>query len=61
MLRLLAILLFSLPVLLIIAALVPLNFVPYNVAHGWGHIRVPVALSGLFLLVVEGSMYLMTR
>jgi hypothetical protein len=59
--RLLAIFLFSLPVLLMIAALVPLNLVPYNVAHGWERSRIPVALCGLFLLVLEGFMYLLAR
>jgi hypothetical protein len=59
--RMLAILLFSLPVLLMTAALVPLNFVPYNLAHGWERIRVPVALCGVFLLMIEGSMYLLAR
>ena len=41
--RMLAILLFSLPVLLVLAALVPLNFefVPYRVAHGWEELRAP--------------------
>jgi hypothetical protein len=62
-LRMLAILLFSLPALLIVAALVPLNFefVPYKVAYGWEEIRVPVALCGLSLLVVEGFVYLLMR
>jgi hypothetical protein len=57
----LAILLFSLPVVLMIAALVPLDFafVPYKVAYGWAEIRAPVALCGLSLLVVEGVVYLL--
>ena len=61
--RMLAILLFSLPVLLVLAALVPLNFefVPYRVAHGWEELRAPIAIGGLSLLVVEGFMYLLTR
>jgi hypothetical protein len=62
-LRMLAVLLFSLPALLVLAALVPLNFefVPYRVAHGWDELRVPVAIGGLSMLVVEGFMYLLTR
>jgi hypothetical protein len=62
-LRMLAMLLFSLPVLLVLAALVPLNFefVPYRVAHGWEELRAPAAIGGLSLLVVEGFMYLLTR
>jgi hypothetical protein len=61
--RMLVILLYCLPILLIVAALVPLNFefVPYKVAHGWEGIRVPVALGGASLLVVEGVMYLLSR
>ncbi len=53
------ILLFSLPVLLMIAAL--RQIVPYNAAHGGEDIRIPVAFCGLFLLVIEGFMYLMVR
>jgi hypothetical protein len=60
--RMLAVLLFSLPVLLILAALVPLDFafVPYRVAYGWDRIRGPVAVWGVALLVIEGLVYLLT-
>ena len=61
--RMLVILLYSLPVLLIIAACVPLDFafVPYRIAVGWEEIRVLVAFCGLALLVVEGCLYLLTH
>ena len=56
---LLYILLFSLPVLLMLAAL--RNIVHYNVAHGYEDTRVAVVLCGLFLLAIEGFMYMLMR
>jgi hypothetical protein len=62
LLRVLLILLYGLPILLIIASLVPLEFefVPERVADGWREIRVPVALGGLGLLMIEGFVYLLS-
>jgi hypothetical protein len=59
--RRLAFLLYSLPFLLIVAALVPLNFsfVPYRVTDTWQHLRVELALFGGAVLLVEAIMYVL--
>ena len=54
---LLYILLFSLPVLLMIAVL--RSIVHNNVTYAYEDMRVPVALCGLLLLLIEGFMYLL--
>jgi hypothetical protein len=54
---LLYILLFSLPVLLMVAVL--RSIAHNNVAYTYEDMRVPVVLCGLLLLLVEGFMYLL--
>ena len=55
----LALALYALPFLLILAALVPLDFdfVPYGVANTWHNMRVEVALCGVMLLFLEAVIY----
>ena len=63
LLRMLLILLYGLPILLILASVVPLEFefVPERVAYGWREIRVPVAIGGLCLLIIEGFVYVVSH
>ena len=57
----LAILLVGVPLLLILAALVPLDFgfVPYDVAVAWHHRRHEVAFWAGSILLVEAVAYLL--
>jgi hypothetical protein len=55
----LALALYALPFLLILAALVPLDFdfVPYEVADTWHNMRGAVAICGVMLVFCEAVIY----
>jgi hypothetical protein len=59
--KLLAVLFFALPALVLLATLVPVNFrfVPYSISDAWDERRREIAASSLLLLVADVLIYLL--